>query len=102
MIKMNCYELIELLENLNVEFLFDEIFIDDEYNEISYNDIDDDIDDKFDYMINNYDYDYDYELVIEIDDDVDVDELKKEIENVDDEIEIVYNDEFELIYRNKE
>ena len=108
---MNCNKLIELLENENnvVNYYLNEIFYDDDVEidvDEFYNDeiqIDDEFDDKFEYLIKNYSYDY--ELIIEIQIDDDVDELKKHIENVDDEIHIVdeiqYDETIELIYRNK-
>ena len=108
---MNCNKLIELLENENdvVNYYLNEIFYDDDVEidvDEFYNDeiqIDDEFDNKFEYLIKNYSYDY--ELIIEIQIDDDVDELKKHIENVDDEIHIVdeiqYDKTIELIYRNK-
>ena len=108
---MNCYDLIELLENENivVAYYLDEIFYDENDDEINLNefhddesDVDDEIHDKFQYLIENYEYEY--ELIVECFND-DVDELKKKIENVDDEIHVVdvnqYENTIELIYRNE-
>ena len=102
---MNCNKLIELLENENdvVNYYLNEIFYDDDVEidvDEFYNDeiqIDDEFDNKFEYLIKNYSYDY--ELIIEIQIDDDVDELKKHIENVDDEIHIVDEEHFKVNVR---
>lgn len=102
---MNCYEIIELLENEynddEIEYYFNEIFYDENDNELTYDDIKydiDEIDDIFEYMLKNYDYDY--ELTIEFDDEINVYDIINKIKKIDNTIHIISFNKSYIVYRN--